>query len=116
MLRKMAISVPDDCGPISRYAGHSQRHIVRQEPCYAGGLNIGFNANALADYSGLITIHPFGYNSSGFNGALPDIVLSLEAEVVSGQAVPEPSTVILLVSGLGAMAGLRRMRKMVRGK
>jgi hypothetical protein len=41
----------------------------------------------------------------------------LEAEVVSGQQpIPEPSTVILLVSGLGAMAGLRRMRKMLRGK
>jgi hypothetical protein len=81
------------------------------------GLNIGFNANALGDYSGLITIRPFGYNASGYNGTLPEIVLNLEAEVVSGQQpIPEPSTVILLVSGLGAMAGLRRMRKMLRGK
>ena len=115
------MSVSDKCGPISPYAGHNQRHIVHQEPCYAGGLNIEFNANELGDYSGLIRIHPFGYNAGGFNRALPEIFLNLEVEVVSGEPIPEPipepSTVILLsVSGLGAMAGLRRMRKMVRGK
>jgi hypothetical protein len=81
------------------------------------GLNIGFNANALGDYTGLITIRPFGYNGSGYYGTLPEIVLNLEAEVISGQQpIPEPGTIVLLVSGLGAMAGRRRMRKMVRGK
>jgi hypothetical protein len=80
------------------------------------GLNIGFNANALGDYSGLITIRPFGYNSSGFNEALPEIALNLQAEVVSGEPIPEPSTWILLVSGLGTLGWIRRMRKMSRGK
>jgi hypothetical protein len=68
----------------------------------------------LGDYNGLILLHPFGYNSSGFNGTLPDIVLDLHAEVVSGQEVPEPSTWILLVTGLGTLGWIRRMRKMSR--
>jgi hypothetical protein len=80
------------------------------------GLEVGFNANALGDYNGLILLHPFGYNSSGFNGTLPDIALNLQAEVVSGQPVPEPSTWILLVTGLGTLGWIRRMRKMSRGE
>jgi hypothetical protein len=68
------------------------------------------------DYNGLILLHPFGYNSSRFNGTLPDIALNLQAEVVSGQSVPEPSTWILLVIGLGTLGWIRRMRKMSRGE
>jgi hypothetical protein len=64
----------------------------------------------------LITLRPFGYNANKFNEDIKNIVLNLEAEVVSGQPVLGPSTVILLVNGQGAMAVLRRIRKIVRGK
>jgi len=75
-----------------------------------GGLNIGFNANALGDYSGLITIRSIGYNPSGYEGDLPVIALNLQAEVVSGQPIPEPGTILLLGSGLIGLAGYGRKK------
>jgi hypothetical protein len=53
---------------------------------------------------------------SVFAGIELDGVEVYRLRVTQQEPIPEPSMVVLLVSGMGAMVSLRRMRKMLRGK
>jgi hypothetical protein len=81
-----------------------------------GSLTLKFDTSALGTFSDTIILHGIGHNS-GYSAPIGDITLVVQGSVVEGgQPVPEPSTWILLVSGLGTLAWIRRMRKMSKGE
>jgi hypothetical protein len=75
------------------------------------GLSVGLDTSGVGSFMDTITLHSAGSNASGYNGALDDLTLVLEGSVTSTTAaVPEPNIGLLLLAGLGAMFGARRVR------
>ncbi|MDB5325353.1 MAG: hypothetical protein JWM57_922 [Phycisphaerales bacterium] len=69
-------------------------------------LLVGLNTSTVGSFTGTITLAPRSQNTSGYDGALSNVVLNLQGVVT---AVPEPTT-----AGLIALAGgltLRRQRR-----
>jgi hypothetical protein len=71
------------------------------------GLVIAMNTDSLGTFSETITLNAFGYNASGYRGAI-EVSLLVRGSVVEGSAVPEPSTIILIGLGLAGLAAVRR--------
>jgi hypothetical protein len=76
-----------------------------------GALNLAFNTANLGTFSDEIILHSSGGNISGYNGALGDITLIINGQVVQSSSVPEPTTMLLLGLGLIGLAGVRRKFK-----
>jgi hypothetical protein len=71
------------------------------------GLSVGLDTSTLGLFDYSLVLHPFGTNASGFFGYLGDLTLALHANVVASTAVPEPSTLLLLTTGLAGLAAWR---------
>jgi hypothetical protein len=76
------------------------------------GLNAGqslsnlfasMNTNALGQYSETIVLNGFSQNTSGYDGSLASVSLTLE-----GQVVPEPSTIAYVLGGVALLIAVRR--------
>ena len=78
------------------------------------GLSVAFNTSTLGTFDDIITLALTGYNESGYSGGLSSITLELKGHVYSNggqQPVPEPTTMLLLGSGLIGLAGFRKRFK-----
>ena len=77
------------------------------------GVFISFDSSMpLGDYLGDILIHSFGHNASGFREPLPDITLTLHADIAADLApVPEPSTLVLFTLGAALSLGTSLYRR-----
>lgn len=75
-----------------------------------GGLMVDFHPTALGLFSDEILLSTWGYNASGYRGALDDITLNIRANVVS-TGVPEPSILLLLFAAGGALLVASRRRR-----
>lgn len=80
-----------------------------------GNLGVMFNTNTLGQFSQTVTLNSFGSNMSGYMGNLNDLQLTVMGNVTGVTtppvtAVPEPSTFVLMIGGLGALAWARKRR------
>jgi hypothetical protein len=87
-----------------------------QQDIVAGGsfgVFISFDSSMpVGDYVGDILIHSFGHNASGFREPLPDVTLTLHADIASDLApVPEPATLVLFALGTALSLGTRLYRR-----
>lgn len=69
----------------------------------AEGLDATIGSNHDGAYSETVTLYATGSNASGYSGALPDITLTIEANVV-----PEPASAALLLPAVAMLSRARR--------
>ncbi|MBM3224812.1 MAG: choice-of-anchor D domain-containing protein, partial [Candidatus Tectomicrobia bacterium] len=77
------------------------------------GLSVALDTSVLGRFDERIVLHSFSHNDDFF-GALPDVTLAFSGNIVTGgpaDPVPEPSTLLLCLSGLLIGAGLRARRR-----
>ena len=81
-----------------------------------GGLEVAFDSSGLGlgNYSGSILLDPFGFNSSGYDGALDQARLVFTASIVDGNSVPEPGVLVLFLSGSLFLLVFGRRRRVAR--
>ncbi|MEP6779748.1 MAG: choice-of-anchor D domain-containing protein, partial [Gemmatimonadaceae bacterium] len=78
------------------------------------GLGVSLNTGVLGQFTRIVTLRSAGSNSSGYNGALADITLTLSGNITSvpvdppTSTVPEPSSVALIAFGLAAVMFARK--------
>jgi hypothetical protein len=86
---------------------NSQQDIV---PGGFFGVFISFDPSMpIGDYIGDILIQSFGHNASGFREPLPNITLTVQADIAP---VPEPSTLLLVTLGTTLCLGTRLYRRL----
>jgi len=71
----------------------------------SGDLGISLNTDQSGNFVETIDLQSAGSNDSGYSGALADVILTVEADVV-----PEPVSAVLLGVGLLGLAAVRRRR------
>ncbi|MCB1687956.1 MAG: choice-of-anchor D domain-containing protein [Halioglobus sp.] len=76
-----------------------------------GGLNIDFTAIGLGLFEDTVAFNGFGYNDSDPNGLAQSRNLLVRINVIDGNSVPAPGTVLLVLLGLLAMRQQLRARK-----
>lgn len=79
------------------------------------GLGVLFNTNLIGQFSQTITLNSYGSNASGYLGNLADLQLTVMGNVTTTTTppvtpVPEPSTFVLMIGGLGVVAWARKRR------
>ena len=81
-----------------------------------GGMEVSFDSSGLGlgNYSGSILLDPFGFNSSGYDGALDQARLVFTASIVDGNSVPEPGVLVLFLSGSLFLLVFGRRRRVAR--
>ena len=77
-----------------------------------GGFAVGFDTSTLGSFDELLSFDVESSNSSGYDQVIGDVTLNLEGDIVSSAPVPEPSSIALLASSLGALIFfIRRERR-----
>jgi hypothetical protein len=77
-----------------------------------GGFDIGFDTSNLGNFTELLSFDVESSNSSGYDQIIGSVTFTLEGNVVSSvPTVPEPGTMSVLVSGLGAVFFVIRRRR-----
>jgi hypothetical protein len=77
-----------------------------------GGFDIGFDTSNLGHFTEMLSFDVESSNSSGYDQIIGTVTLTLEGNVVSSApTVPEPGTLSVLVSGLGAVFFVIRRRR-----
>jgi hypothetical protein len=76
-----------------------------------GGLNVDFTSSALGLFEDTIAFNGFSYNDSDPNGIAQSRNLLVRVNVIDGNSVPAPGTVLLVLLGLLAMRGQLRHRR-----
>ncbi|OUS17979.1 hypothetical protein A9Q88_02060, partial [Gammaproteobacteria bacterium 50_400_T64] len=81
-----------------------------------GGMAVSFDSSGLGlgSYTGSILLNPFGFNASGYDGALDQARLVFTASIVDGNSVPEPGILVLFFSGSLFLLVFGRRRRMAR--
>jgi len=80
-----------------------------------GGFDIGFDTSNLGNFTEMLSFDVESINSSGYDQIIGAVTLTLDGNVLSSTpAVPEPGTMSLLASGLGAVFFVVRRRRRVR--
>jgi hypothetical protein len=77
-----------------------------------GGFDIGFDTSNLGNFTEMLSFDVESSNSSGYDQIIGSVTLTLDGNVVSSvPTVPEPGTMSVLVSGLGAVFFVIRRRR-----
>jgi len=89
--------------------------LAGQEDLLNVGSNLTVNANSILDLTGgavgnVYTVATALAVSGIFGSVTPDYTVTYNPTDITVQFVPEPSTVLLVASGLVGLVGLRRRR------
>jgi PEP-CTERM motif len=77
-----------------------------------GGFDIGFDTSNLGNFTEILSFDIESSNSGGYDQIIGAVTLTLDGNVVSSTpTVPEPGTLSLLVSGVGAVFFVVRRRR-----
>ena len=81
-----------------------------------GGMEVSFDSSSLGlgNYTGSILLNPFGFNTSGYDGAFDEAKLVFTASIVDGASVPEPGVLVLFISGSLLVLVFGRRRKQIK--
>ncbi|MDF1831915.1 MAG: PEP-CTERM sorting domain-containing protein, partial [Porticoccaceae bacterium] len=81
-----------------------------------GGMEVSFDSSSLGlgNYTGSILLNPFGFNTSGYDGAFDEARLVFTASIVDGASVPEPGVLVLFISGSLLVLVFGRRRKQIK--